>query len=87
MEAVKGCGDCGLVSPDEAAEVIRRKTDAIVDRIGRGRELIIPLLQAIQQEFGFLPSAALNRLYERTDIDRAQLISVATFYSQFRMAP
>ena len=64
-----------------------RKTDAIIDRIGTGRELIIPLLQAIQQEFNYLPSDALNRLYERTEIDRAQLISVASFYSQFRMAP
>lgn len=63
------------------------RTDAIIDRIGTGRELIIPLLQAIQQEFNYLPSDALNRIYERTDIDRAQLISVASFYSQFRMAP
>ena len=63
------------------------KTDAIIDRIGTGRELIIPLLQAIQQEFNYLPSDALNRIYERTEIDRAQLISVASFYSQFRMAP
>ena len=67
--------------------VIYRKTDAIIDRIGTGRELIIPLLQAIQQEFNYLPSDALNRLYERTEIDRAQLISVATFYSQLRMVP
>lgn len=63
------------------------RTDAIIDRIGTGRELIIPLLQAIQQEFNYLPSDALNRVCERTDIDRAQLISVASFYSQFRMAP
>ena len=71
----------------ETKEIIYRKTDAIIDRIGTGRELIIPLLQAIQQEFNYLPSDALNRLYERTEIDRAQLISVATFYSQLRMVP
>ena len=68
-------------------EIIYRKTDAIIDRIGSGREQIIPLLQAIQQEFNYLPSDALDRLYEQTDIDRAQLISVATFYSQLRMVP
>lgn len=66
---------------------MQRKTDAIIDRIGTGREQIIPLLQTIQQEFNYLPSDALNRLYERTEIDRAQLISVATFYSQLRMVP
>lgn len=63
------------------------KTDAIIDSIGTQREKIIPLLQTIQQEFNYLPSEALNRLYERTEIDRAQLISVATFYSQLRMVP
>ena len=71
----------------ETKDIIYRKTDAIIDRIGTGRELIIPLLQAIQQEFNYLPSDALDRLYERTEIDRAQLISVATFYSQLRMVP
>lgn len=64
-----------------------RRTDAIIDRIGTTRDQIIPLLQAIQQEFNYLPSDALNRLYERTDIDRAQLISVSSFYSQFRLVP
>ena len=71
----------------ENTEIIYRKTDAIIDRIGTARDLIIPLLQAIQQEFNYLPSDALCRLYERTEIDRAQLISVATFYSQLRMVP
>ena len=68
-------------------ETIYRTTDAIIDRIGTSRDLIIPLLQAIQQEFNYLPSDAINRLYERTEIDRAQFISVATFYSQLRMVP
>ena len=87
IKEANGCNGCGCVSPDDAVQVVWRKTDAIIDRIGTGRELIIPLLQAIQKEFNYLPSDALNRIYERTDIDRAQLISVATFYSQLRMVP
>lgn len=81
------CKDCKITSPEVAVEIMQRKTDAIIDRIGTGREQIIPLLQAIQQEFNYLLSDAINRLYERTDIDRAQLISVSSFYSQFRMMP
>lgn len=81
------CKDCQHALPEAAIQVMQRKTDAIIDRIGTGREHIIPLLQAIQQEWGYLPSDALSRLYERTDIDRAQLISVASFYAQFRMVP
>src|SRR5215469_12825542 len=63
------------------------KTDAIIERIGTKRNNIIPLLQAIQNEFGYLPSEAIERVYEKTEIDRAQLISVSTFYSQFRHIP
>ena len=50
-------------------------------------EELIPRLQEIQQEYGYLPSDALDRLCEQTGINRAQLISVASFYSQFRMVP
>jgi NADH-quinone oxidoreductase subunit F len=62
-------------------------TDAIIQRIGTSRNNIIPLLQALQNEFGYLPSAAIERVYEKTEIDRAQLISISTFYSQFRHIP
>ena len=68
-------------------DIIKQRTNAIIDRVGTTRDNVIPLLQAIQQEFNYLPSDALNCVYESTDIDRAQLLSVATFYSQFRMAP
>ena len=63
------------------------RVDAVIDRVGTSRRVIIPLLQALQNEFSYLPSDALERIYERTEIDRAQLISVATFYSQFRHVP
>jgi NADH-quinone oxidoreductase subunit F len=69
------------------SEIIKQRTYALIDRVGTTRDKVIPLLQAIQQEFNYLPADALDCVYERTDIDRAQLLSVATFYSQFRMAP
>ena len=81
------CENCNITSPDEAREAIRTRTDAIIARVGRSREHIIPLLQALQAEFSYLPADALERVYETTDIDRAQAISVATFYAQFRMMP
>lgn len=84
---MRDCEKCNISSPEEAREAIRTRTDAIVARVGTGREHVIPLLQALQAEFGYLPSDALERVYETTDIDRAQAISVATFYAQFRMMP
>ncbi|WP_430809512.1 MULTISPECIES: NAD(P)H-dependent oxidoreductase subunit E [unclassified Carboxylicivirga] len=66
---------------------VMAKMDTIIDRIGSSRRVIIPLLQAIQDEFNYLPADAIERIYERTEIERAQLISVSTFYSQFRHIP
>jgi len=71
----------------DSKELMIAKTDAIIDRIGTSRQIIIPLLQTLQEEFSYLPSDAIERIYERTEIDRAQLISVSTFYSQFRYIP
>ena len=78
--------DC-INKTDESQVTMIEKADAIIDMIGSGRETIIPLLQALQTEFSYLPYEAIERVYERTEIDRAQLISVSTFYSQFRHIP
>ena len=78
--------NCGC-DPDQALEAMVRRTDAIIERIGKTRDKIIPLLQALQAEFSYLPSDALKRIYEKTEINRAQVISVSSFYSQFRMVP
>lgn len=66
---------------------LNSRVDAIIARVGGTRADTIPLLQALQEEFSFLPSDALERVYEKTDITRAQLLSVATFYSQFKLIP
>ena len=79
-------GDCIKKAAEEKQALIAR-TDAIIDRIGTTRDIIIPLLQALQAEFNYLRSEVLERVYERTEIDRAQLISVSTFYAQFRLLP
>ncbi len=64
-----------------------RVVDDIVARIGRDRYATIPLLQAIQKHFGYLPQDALQHACEVTDIAAAQISGVATFYSQFRHMP
>ena len=80
------CENCKTKAQEEKSALMAR-TDAIIDRIGTKREMVIPLLQALQEEFNYLRSDVLERVYERTEIDRAQLISVSTFYSLFRHIP
>jgi len=61
--------------------------DETVARIGRNREAAIPLLQAIQTHYRYLPDEALRRLCEITEITPAQIAGTSSFYGQFRRSP
>ena len=61
--------------------------DAIVEECGKGPEAVIPILQAIQHKYRYLPSAALERVCEVSEIQPASIEGVATFYTQFRRDP
>ena len=58
-----------------------------VGDLGRGKEAVIPILQAIQSHYRYLPDAALERVCELTEITPAQVTGVSTFYTQFRRQP
>ncbi|MCX5682916.1 MAG: NAD(P)H-dependent oxidoreductase subunit E, partial [Planctomycetota bacterium] len=61
--------------------------DATIDRLGRGPEMTIPILQALQEHYRYLPEDALRRVCELTEITPARITGVATFYNQFRHSP
>jgi NADH:ubiquinone oxidoreductase subunit E len=61
--------------------------DDAVARLGRTREAAIPLLQAIQTHYRYLPDEALRRVCEVTDITPAQIAGTSSFYGQFRRSP
>jgi NADH:ubiquinone oxidoreductase subunit E len=61
--------------------------DETVAKLGGGREAAIPLLQAIQAHYRYLPDEALRRLCEITEITPAQVAGTSSFYGQFRSRP
>lgn len=61
--------------------------DRCVGRLGTERDQTLPLLQAVQAAYGYLPGEALQRLSELIDRPLEQLWGVATFYDQFRFDP
>ena len=63
------------------------EVDRIVGEVGTDSSLVIPVLQAVQKEFKYLPEAALRRVCEITDITPAQIEGVSSFFSQFRRTP
>lgn len=73
---------------DSAAnEVDLAFIDQLIARTGGGREAAIPILQAIQTHFRYLPDEALRRVCERTAITPAQIEGTSSFYAQFRRSP
>lgn len=61
--------------------------EALLARLGPSREAAIPILQAIQDHYRYLPDAALARVCERTEITPAQIAGTSSFYAQFRRSP
>jgi NADH-quinone oxidoreductase subunit E len=47
------------------------------------RGALIPLLQRVQEEFGYLPEEALKEIATFLKLPRSQVFSVATFYAHF----
>ena len=51
------------------------------------KEEIIPILQKVQGEFGFLPEQEMFDVASFTRVPECQVYGVATFYAQFRFTP
>ncbi len=61
--------------------------DEAVERIGRAPDAVIPILQALQDHYGYLPEEALRRVCTATQITPAAISGVSTFYDMFRHEP
>ena len=48
---------------------------------------LIPLLQAAQDTYGYIPETAIDQIGEIVAIPAAEIYGVITFYSQFRLKP
>ena len=62
-------------------------TEETVARIGRRPEALIPILQQIQDHYGYLPRETLEHVCQLTDIRPAAVTGVSTFYDMFRHSP
>jgi NADH-quinone oxidoreductase subunit E len=65
----------------------REKIRTLLRGVENKRENLIPILQKIQEELGYLPSYALIEVARFLNIPEIDVYSVATFYNQFRLTP
>jgi len=61
--------------------------EEIMDGFSGKQAELIPVLQKLQDAYGYLPQDVIARLSERTGIFVSQIMGVVTFYSQFRLEP
>jgi NADH-quinone oxidoreductase subunit E len=52
-----------------------------------GADDLIPILQQIQNEYGYLPKEVLVEMGKRTGIPASRIFGVTTFYEQFHLEP
>jgi NADH-quinone oxidoreductase subunit E len=60
---------------------------AILDHYKRQPSKLIPILQAVQDEYRYLPEEVLNYVATALNIPPARVFGVATFYAYFAMEP
>ena len=61
--------------------------DPVLDPFERRPDELIPLLQAVQARFGYLPQEALAAVARHARVPRSRVYGVASFYAQFRFNP
>lgn len=72
-----------------AVDQARSKEDTghVLNRFSKHRENLIPVLQSIQTELGYVPRHAMAEVAEHLGIPAIDVFSVVTFYNQFRRNP
>jgi NADH-quinone oxidoreductase subunit E len=50
-------------------------------------EELIPILQQVQQGFGYLPESAMKRIARFLKLPESTVFGVGTFYAQFKLVP
>ena len=63
------------------------KVMEILDRYERSQTKIIPILQAVREEYRYLPQEVLTFIATSLGVSPAKLYGVATFYSHFSLEP
>ena len=80
----------GLMAEESLKDEQRRIAEGIQDILSRyekDKSLLIPILQLVQQTFGYLPEIAMQKVASHLGMTDAQVFGVASFYNYFRFTP
>ncbi len=71
----------GLEAPDMSL------INGLIEKYRHAKGNLIPLLQGVQEIYGYIPMEAFEKLNRETGLELTDMYGVATFYAQFRLSP
>lgn len=66
---------------------MEERLQAVLASYNGTKDELIPILQKVQEEFGFLSEPSLLAIARYTGVPESKVYAVATFYAQFRFTP
>lgn len=68
-------------------DAIEKQLDELLSQYSRDSSNLIPILQAAQDRFGYLPGEAALQIARYLRLPESTVYGVATFYAQFKLTP
>jgi NADH-quinone oxidoreductase subunit E len=78
--------DTQVLEPEHAATFEEQLSEILSTYSGNESELI-PILQRVQQVFGYVPELAIKEIAKFLHLPEVTVFGVATFYAQFKLVP
>ena len=66
---------------------MQKRLNPIFSRFKGTKDEIIPVMEAVQDEFGYLPAEAMTAISRFLKVPESNIYGVATFYALFRLTP
>ena len=71
----------------EQETAMQERLDGILSSYEGREEELIPILQQVQQVFGYLPEPAMRKIAKFLKLPESTVFGVGTFYAQFKLVP
>jgi NADH-quinone oxidoreductase subunit E len=68
-------------------EIDLTAANQVIDKYQDMKGALMPVLQAIQEAYGYIPEPTVDLVAERLNVYSSQIYGVLTFYAQFHLQP
>lgn len=70
-----------------ADKKLKQEVQEILDQYTKAKENLIPILNEVQEKYGYIPKFAQLQISEYLNLALAEVYGVITFYSRFTLVP